>query len=208
MLSLSPKYLPSIFHRNGLAPLYYPQTIIEGKNKTNFKPAEFLYPKDSHFGKFITRILDKVSKKKNVHMYRNCKNIEIFTTLFIRTLIDQKWKSLKWIHYIDSLLYIIYLVSLCIGSYGHSTHWVLTIGFLINQILLLYEVLQMISSKILYFTSFLNYLDMFRSVLFNLYCLVEYYDYHESKQYPILLITIVLSLIRGFGYFKVFFLMF
>ena len=45
---------------------------------------------------------------------------------------------------------------------------------------------------------------MFRSVLFNLYCLVEYYDYHESKQYPILLITIVLSLIRGFGYFKVF----
>jgi hypothetical protein len=31
VLSLSPKYLPSIFHRNGLAPLYYPQTIIEGK---------------------------------------------------------------------------------------------------------------------------------------------------------------------------------
>ena len=48
------------------------------KNKTNFKPAEFLYPKDSHFGKFITRILDKVSKKKNVYMYRNCKSIEIF----------------------------------------------------------------------------------------------------------------------------------
>lgn len=78
VLSLSPKYLPTIFHRNGLAPLYYPQTIIEGKNNTNFKPAEFLYPKDAYFGKFINRILDKVAKKKNVQIYRNCKNIEIF----------------------------------------------------------------------------------------------------------------------------------
>ena len=78
VLSLSPKYLPSIFHRNGLAPLYYPQTIIEGKNKANLKPAEFLYPKDSFFGKFITRILNKVAKNKYTHIYRNCKNIEIF----------------------------------------------------------------------------------------------------------------------------------
>lgn len=95
VLSLSPKYLPSIFHRNGLAPLYYPQTIIEGKNNTNFKPAEFLYPKDSYFGKFITRILDKVSKKKNVYMYRNCKNIEIFKKIKTIKLNDQLYKYSK-----------------------------------------------------------------------------------------------------------------
>jgi hypothetical protein len=77
VLSISPKHLPSIFHRNGLAPLYYPETIIKGTNNDSFKQAEFLYPQDKYFGKFITRILDKISKKKNVNIFKNCKNIEI-----------------------------------------------------------------------------------------------------------------------------------
>ena len=78
VLSISPSKLPSIFHRNALVPLYYPETIINGANNSKIKSHSFLYPKDDFFGKFIGRIFDKVSKKKNVLILKNCKNIKIF----------------------------------------------------------------------------------------------------------------------------------
>lgn len=133
-----------------------------------------------------------------------CKNLEIFTTMFVKTYIGDKWGKLKWVHFLDAFLYFVYLVALCFGSYSHKMHWVLIIPFCINQILMIYEIFQMVSARSIYFKSFLNYLDMFRTVLFNLYCAVEFFDLHETTQEPILLVTILLSLVRGFGYFRVF----
>ena len=133
-----------------------------------------------------------------------CKNLEIFTTLFIRTLIDNKWNKMRWIHYVDAFLYFVYLILICFTPAGHASHWVMIVPFVINQLLLLFEILQMVSSKDIYFSSPINYLDISRSLIFSLYCITEYYDHHEDSQALILLITIVLSLIRGFAYFRVF----
>lgn len=78
VLSISPKSLPAIYHRNSLAPLYYPENLINNKKNSDLKPCEFSYPKDLHFGAFINRILKKITQKKNVTILRNCKNINFF----------------------------------------------------------------------------------------------------------------------------------
>ena len=132
-----------------------------------------------------------------------CKNLEIYTTLFVKTYIEDKWSRMRWIHYADSVLYLVYLVALFAWSSDDSVRWLLIVPFAINQILLIFEFFQMAAAPLIYFTGFLNYLDMFRSVLFNLYCAVVYFEYHEDRQEALLILTITLSLIRGFGYFRV-----
>lgn len=133
-----------------------------------------------------------------------CKNLEVFTTLFIRTLIDMKWRTLRWIHYVDFIIYLIYLVCLCQASFSHKFHWLMIVSFVTNQILFLYELFQMISSPKFYFTSFTNYVDITRTILFDLYCAVEFFDLNEQTQGTLFLITVLTSLLRGFGYFRVF----
>lgn len=166
--------------------------------KGEHKPIQFT---QSYFK--INTVLGSQESIDFIESLTHCKNLEVFNTLFVKVLIERKWNKVKWIHYFDLAIYLAYLIAIFCSN-GENVKWYLVMAFVINQILLIYEIFQMVSTRIAYFTSFLNYLDIFRTTLFNLYCAVEYFDYHESKQYPILFLTIVLSLIRGFSYFRIF----
>lgn len=69
----------AVFHRNGWAPLFYPETLLSqfGSAPQKLKPTIFHYPDDAHFGAFITRILDKVRAMSNVHIMDGCKALHV-----------------------------------------------------------------------------------------------------------------------------------
>ena len=135
-----------------------------------------------------------------------CKNLEVYTTGLIKIILEQKWKTIKWIFVGETLLYLIYLVFICrytvIDSEDRENN-VLVVPFVINVILFVNEIIQMIEAKLLYFKSFWNYVDISRFMIFSLYCLVELLDFHEEKQENVLLVAVVLSLIRGLSYFRI-----
>ena len=133
-----------------------------------------------------------------------CKNLEIFSTLFIKSTINYKWGKVRWLHYLDFLLYLTYMAFLILGAVSHKVHYLLIVSFCINQLLLVYEFVQVISSPKIYFSSVVNYLDILRGVLFNVYCAFEYFNYLEYYHNLLFLCTLLLSILRAFGYFRVF----
>ena len=133
-----------------------------------------------------------------------CKNLEIFSTLFIRSTISYKWSKVRWLHYLDFVLYLAYMAFLILGAVSHKVHYLLIVSFSINQLLLVYEFVQVASSPKIYFSSVVNYLDILRGVLFNVYCAFEYFNYLEYYHNWLFMCTLLVSILRTFGYFRVF----
>ena len=107
-------------------------------------------------------------------------------------------------HLLDFLLYVVYLVCLIFGVFSHRFHYLLIVSFSINQLLLIYEVFQVFASPRMYFTSFINYVDIIRGICFDVYCVIEYLNEFEEYQNYLFLVTLFVSILRAFGYFRVF----
>ena len=132
------------------------------------------------------------------------KQLEIFNSLYLKFLIEYKWSKVRWVHLLDFLLYVVYLVCLVFGVFSHKLHYLLIVSFSINQLLLIYEVFQVFASPRMYFTSFINYVDIVRGICFDVYCVIEYLNEFEEYQNYLFLVTLFVSILRAFGYFRVF----
>ena len=132
------------------------------------------------------------------------KQIEIFNCLYLKFLIDYKWRKVRWVHFLDCLLYFIYLFCLVFGAYSHNLHNLLIISFSINQLLLTYEIFQLLASPKLYFTSFTHYIDTLRGICFDTYCIIEYLNKFEEYHNSLFLLILFLSILRAFSYFRIF----
>ena len=133
-----------------------------------------------------------------------CKQLEIFNTLFLRVLLNYKWKKVRWVHLVDWVLYVVYMICLTLGVFSHDLHYLLFASFAVNQILFVYEFAQMVAGPRIYFHSFVNYIDFLRGVLFNIYCVLEYINLYEEHQNKLFLITLFISIFRAYGYFRIF----
>jgi hypothetical protein len=132
------------------------------------------------------------------------KQLEVFNSLYLHFLLEHKWKKVRWVHFLDCLFYIVYLICLIFGVFSHKSHYLLIVSFSINQLLLIYEIFQMVASVKLYFRSFINYVDILRGLLFDLFCILEYFNEFEEYQNFLFLTTLFVSILRAFGYFKMF----
>ena len=83
-----------------------------------------------------------------------CNNLEVFKTGFVKIILDYKWKSLLWLHVFEVLLYFTYLIVLARYSVTLEQANSLIISFIINILLLLFEILQMATAGWGYFKSF------------------------------------------------------
>ena len=80
---------------------------------------------------FLTTIID-------------CPNQEIFRTKFIQSLLIHKWEKLRGYMYLQALVFLIYMAALCTQILTGSTNIFLILGiFIINLVLLVFEVFQM-----------------------------------------------------------------
>ena len=70
ILGIPTSEIEGLFHRNGWAPLFYPESLLSqfGDAPQVFQPTVFSYPDDSHFGAFIARIAEAVRAMPNVRI--------------------------------------------------------------------------------------------------------------------------------------------
>ncbi|OMJ85909.1 hypothetical protein SteCoe_12684 [Stentor coeruleus] len=135
-----------------------------------------------------------------------CQNSEVYSTSIIKLILDQKWKAIKWVFISETILYLIYLITLSYYSWAGAkviSKNIMIVPFSISIILFINEIVQMFYSRFLYFKSFWNYVDIFRFLVFTLYFVIEYLYPDNSKNVHFLVITVVLSLIRGLSYFRI-----
>lgn len=135
-----------------------------------------------------------------------CKNLEVYSTSLIKILLDEKWKVIKWIFAFETILYLTYLVILCLYSgkkVEERDHNLLIVPFAINIILFFNEIVQITSSKWLYFQDFWNYVDISRFLVFSVFCLLEVIYFNEELKESFLFVSVILSLLRGLSYFRI-----
>ncbi len=79
VLGIATEQIESAFHRNGWAPLFYPESLLSqlGPSPQALKPTVFRYPADANFGAFIRRISDKVGAMPNVRVIYSAREAEI-----------------------------------------------------------------------------------------------------------------------------------
>lgn len=135
-----------------------------------------------------------------------CSNPEIYTTELVQVILQDKWKKLSWILTAEMVLYMTYMMIVCyIVQFDRDLQQVsvqLWVAFGINALLFVYEMMQMIASGILYFTSFWNYVDMLRFLCFTSYSILIYLNEVQTANKYLLISTVILSLLRGVSYFR------
>lgn len=69
VLGIRTSEIPGVFHRNGWAPLFYPETLLSqfSSSPQKLKPTVFHYPKQAYFGELIQLIIAAIKKLPNVH---------------------------------------------------------------------------------------------------------------------------------------------
>ena len=128
-------------------------------------------------------------------------NDQIFMSNFIQTILQQKWTSVRYILYVQAVVFIVYLVLLSIySSVGNIS--VLSACFAINLILIVYEFIQFLCSRQDYFKDLWNYIDITRSSLMVLIWIRDIAGVFNPNDNLIALVVFI-SWTRGISYFRV-----
>lgn len=135
----------------------------------------------------------------------SCPNPEIFKSAFISSALNYKWENVKYYMLIQALVYLIYMVFLCLYTLKlfNSTYLLISI-FTINLLMGIFEVFQMSVSGIRYWRELWNYFDLITDFTCLLYSgfLLFIGDYEFlNKVFEILTLT---SWMRGISYFRIF----
>ncbi|OMJ90474.1 hypothetical protein SteCoe_7177 [Stentor coeruleus] len=129
-------------------------------------------------------------------------NETVFMSDFIKIILEEKWKKIRSVLYIQSLLYLIYLIAIsCYSTFEGM--FLLILSFVLNVILILYEFKQAISSGSDYFSDIWNYFDLLRLILATLMFITDIISGNVYSEIIIALVLLI-SWMRGIAYFRVF----
>ncbi|OMJ85136.1 hypothetical protein SteCoe_13602 [Stentor coeruleus] len=131
-----------------------------------------------------------------------CENKLIIKTELIQTILNNKWKRIKILIMIQSLIYVVYIVALAMFSTTYFNGNFLIFPFVISQLLLIYEVFQMIPGPLNYLQDIWNIIDLSRAALFIAYS-IEFWQNNDGNR-EMLSIIVFLTWIRGITYFRIF----
>lgn len=131
-----------------------------------------------------------------------CENKLIIKTELIQTILNNKWKRVKIIMMVQSLIYVIYIISLAMFSTTYFNGEFLVFPFVVSQILLVYEIFQMIPGPLNYFQDIWNIIDLSRAALFIAYS-IEFWQKNERYE-ELLSVVVFLTWVRGITYFRIF----
>ena len=191
--------------RNELPIVILSPTLFLGRDKFFMSPEEFtsdgksieflqtyfkinMIPGSLESIAFITSIIDT-------------QNDKIFSSKFIKLMLDQKWRKIRKVLYFQTSIYLSYLILL--SAYSNlGTLEILYCTFALNIVLIMYEVGQMITGGMDYLKDPWNYLDLIRSSLCTLMFLEDQLNF---GYYVDFLVAVVLffSWVRGVAYFRI-----
>ena len=130
----------------------------------------------------------------------DCPDSQIFSSRIIQILLNEKWKKLRGLLYIETLAHIFYLT--LISSYAsYNKPGILIAAFVINILLFLYELWQVLSRAKVYFKSSKNYLEQINFGLMTLYCILTWSNIENKELFSIVLFF---SWLRGISIFRLF----
>ena len=134
-----------------------------------------------------------------------CINLEVMRSPLIQAMVVYKWENAKYPMMVQGICFYVYLLLLaCYTTFALGNPYFTACLFLINTLLLLYEVFQMSVSGSFYFTYAWNYIDWARSITLYIYIVITWFDRDNSFSSSIFSLTIFLSFVRGISYFRLF----
>jgi hypothetical protein len=148
-----------------------------------------------------------------------CPNQEIFTKPFIKILLLEKWKQVKWMMLIQAAVYLAYIICLMgfIIFYPnvHSEEQSSTLstvflffGEIFNSLLAVYEIYQITQMKLDYFRDVWNYVDLIRFLSYTLLMITALASdstlMHSTLFLLLEVVVILLTWIRGLTFFRLF----
>ncbi|OMJ69060.1 hypothetical protein SteCoe_33313 [Stentor coeruleus] len=128
-------------------------------------------------------------------------NETIFLSKFVKIVLEEKWKKIRSVLYIQALLYLLYLIVISCYSTFEGV-FLLIFSFVLNVILILYELKQAISSGSDYFSDPWNYLDLIRLIFATLMFITDIIVGTVYSEF-IIAIVLLVSWMRGIAYFRV-----
>ena len=147
----------------------------------------------------------------------DCPNQEVFTKPFIKILLNEKWKQVKWMMTAQGFIYLLYMICLMIFIICDSNtpefsntypKIFLAIGQLINLLLAVYEVYQITQLKSEYFKDIWNYIDVIRFIAYTILMITALTSDPTTSNSDLIalleVIVVMLTWIRGLTYFRLF----
>lgn len=151
--------------------------------------------------RFFFKIPSAIGSKSSLGFIKalnKCKNDEIFRTDFIKYFALTRWKSLALLIYFNASMLWLNLVLIAIIINNFSLQFAIFL-WLINAILILWEVIQISEIRYAYFMELWNIIDILRGLLTMLMPIHIYY--RINLQYFVW-VTVLLNILRGVTGFR------
>lgn len=209
-------YLPNCCSKSIDLPIYIRnhEFYMSGQNFGVYDDEDSGKMKSIIFRKSLVRLNFEMGSAESLDFMSsltNCGNSEVFQTEFICIILKQKWKSIRWIFFIQAFLYIWYLIFLSLyTSYDETrTKTFLVSPFILSLILYLYEITFIIIESYNYFKDPWNIIDTIRSWTMIVYSILVWSNYfnisldkNEKERY-MLAVLLGISWLRGITYFRI-----
>ena len=130
----------------------------------------------------------------------NCCNSEIFNTNIIQVVLSDKWDQLKVYLYLETGIHICYLTLISVYS-SYDKPGILASAFVMNVLLLIYEIWQMLASSKMYIKSIKNWLELTNFILILIFCILTWSQISIPELFSVLMFT---SWLRGVTIFRLF----
>jgi hypothetical protein len=138
-----------------------------------------------------------------IQSIENCRNLRIFDTTFIQTMLQIKWDQVKYVVYFQMFMYMSFLVLLSLYTVKYRNSGFLWAPFSFNGFFFLYESAYLASSGKKYFLDYWNYVDMIRIFMIFIYAVLIWTDAYPDEDW-FLAFVILVSWTRGVAYFRSF----
>lgn len=139
----------------------------------------------------------------------NCPYPDIFMSSLVQDILNEKWLKLRWVHYIQGIVYAIHIIVFGFLIFQSDDPFFLFVAlFVLNLILTIYELYQVSVVLLDYFTDPWNWIDFMRLASMNFFIVLYWIDSDPSPHnllyfYTNSIVTI-LVFFRGISYFRLF----
>lgn len=149
----------------------------------------------------VPTTMGSISSLSLLKSIKECRNLEIFNSFFIKYYIRYKWNQAIWITRSITLLQMLNIVLIVLLLVNGPNAVESMILLFINVPLVLWEFLQIFSEGCYYFNDPWNYIDIFRILLTIVWQCLEYTDTTKKELTCVMILFTVFKGLTGFQAF-------
>lgn len=153
--------------------------------------------------------IGSTDSKSFIRSLMKCPYQDIFTSLLVQDILNEKWNKLKWVLYIQGFVYIAHLfVFGFLLFFPEEAPYLSIVLFILNLLLTIYELFQVYVLLLDYLSDPWNWIDFLRLFSMNLF-IILYWQKDEKDPDSLIYfytnsIVTFLIFLRGISYFRLF----